>query len=225
MDKNTVFSHIDHTILKPEATLADVDKVCREAVDNGFASACIPPRFVKDMKEKYGNRLSVCTVVGFPLGYNSTRVKVYETQQAILDGADEIDMVIHVGDAKRGNYDRITQEIREVKAVSNGKILKVIIETSLLSEEEKIALCGCVSAAGADFIKTSTGFSSAGAKSEDIELFKQHLAPGVKMKAAGGIRSREAIEGFIKQGCERVGASGALAAYADHAQAANTDSY
>lgn len=215
MDKKTVFSHIDHTILKPEATWEQVDRVCKEAVDNGFASACIPPRFVKRAKEKYGNRLAVCTVVGFPLGYNTTRVKVFETQQAVLEGADEIDMVIHIGDAKAGDFDRITEEIREIKAACNGKILKVIIETCLLSEEEKEALCRCVTQAGADYIKTSTGFGTKGATPEDIELFKQHIGPEVKIKAAGGIRTREAIEGYINQGCARVGASAALTAYAD----------
>ena len=215
MDKKTVFSHIDHTLLKPEATWEQVDRVCQEAVDNGFASACIPPRFVKKAKDKYGNRLMVCTVVGFPLGYNTTRVKVFETQQAILEGADEIDMVIHVGDSKAGDFDRITEEIREIKAAAGGRILKVIIETSLLTEEEKEALCRCVTEAGADYIKTSTGFGAAGATPGDIALFKQHIGPEVKIKAAGGIRTREAIEGYINQGCARVGASAALTAYAD----------
>ena len=213
MDRKTVFSHIDHTILKPEAQWADVDRVCREAVDNGFASACIPPRFVKQAKEKYGNRLTVCTVVGFPLGYNTTRVKVFEAQEAVTEGADEVDMVIHVGDAKAADFDRITEEIRAVKAACNGKILKVIIETALLNEEEKTALCACVTEGGADYIKTSTGFAASGAQTADIELFKQHIGPEVKIKAAGGIRSKEAIEGFINQGCARVGASGALKAY------------
>ena len=214
MDKKTVFSHIDHTILKPEATWADVDRICREAVDNGMASACIPPRFVKQAKEKYGNRLTVCTVIGFPLGYSTTRVKVFETQEAILEGADEIDMVIHVGDAKAGDFDSITSEIRAIKAACGGKVLKVIIETCLLTETEKEALCRCVSEAGADFIKTSTGFGAKGATPEDIELFKAHIAPEVRIKAAGGIRTKEAIEGYISQGCARVGASAALNAYA-----------
>lgn len=213
MDKKTVFSHIDHTLLKPDAQWKDVDRVCKEAVDNCMASACIPPRFVKLAKEKYGNRLVLCTVVGFPLGYSTTRVKVFETQQAVLEGADEIDMVIHIGDAKAGDFDQVTEEIRAVKAACNGKILKVIVETCYLNEEEKAAVCACVSDAGADFIKTSTGFGSAGASPEDIELFKQHIAPDVKIKAAGGIRTREAIEAYLLQGCERVGASSALKAY------------
>lgn len=213
MDKKTVFSHIDHTLLKPDAQWKDVDRVCKEAVDNCMASACIPPRFVKLAKEKYGNRLVLCTVVGFPLGYSTTRVKVFETQQAVLEGADEIDMVIHIGDAKAGDFDQVTEEIRAVKAACNGKILKVIVETCYLNEEEKAAVCACVSDAGADFIKTSTGFGPAGATPEDIELFKQHIAPDVKIKAAGGIRTREAIEAYLLQGCERVGASSALKAY------------
>ncbi|HHT07847.1 MAG: deoxyribose-phosphate aldolase [Christensenellales bacterium] len=215
MDKQTVFSHIDHTILKADATWEQVDQVCKEAVDNGMASACIPPRFVKRAKEKYGNRLAVCTVIGFPLGYNTTRVKVFEAQQAVLEGADELDMVIHIGDAKAGDFDRITEEIREVKAACGGKILKVIVETCALSESEKEALCACVSDAGADYIKTSTGFGTGGATPEDIELFKKHIAPEVKMKASGGIRTKEAIEGYIKQGCARIGASSALKAYED----------
>lgn len=213
MDKKFVFSHIDHTLLKPEAQWQDVDRVCREAVDNGFASACIPPRFVKKAKEAYGNRLTVCTVVGFPLGYNTTRVKVFETQEAIRDGADEIDMVIHIGDAKSKDFDRVTEEIRAVKTACGGRILKVIVETCLLTEEEKKLVCACVTDAGADYIKTSTGMSTAGATPEDIELFKQHIGPEVKIKAAGGIRTREAIEGYLRQGCARVGASSALKAY------------
>lgn len=215
MDKKTVFSHIDHTILKPEIKLEDVDRICRETVDNGFASACIPPQYVRPMKEKYGNRLSLCTVIGFPLGYSTTRVKVFEAQQAILDGADEIDMVIHVGSAKDGDFDRITEEIRAVKSACNGKVLKVIVETCYLNEEEKIAVCKCVSDGGADFIKTSTGFGTGGATPQDIELFKQHIAPDVRIKASGGIRTKEAIEGYIAQGCTRIGASGALKAYED----------
>jgi deoxyribose-phosphate aldolase len=213
MDKKTVFSHVDHTLLKADAKWEEVDRVCREAVEHNMASACIPPRFVKNAKDSYGNRLNVCTVIGFPLGYNTTRVKVYETQQAVLDGADEIDMVIHVGDAKSGDFDRITEEIRAVKAACEGRILKVIVETCYLTEEEKTEVCGCVSEAGADFIKTSTGFGTGGAVPQDIELFLKCLAPGIKIKASGGIRTREAIEGFLKQGVERIGASAALKAY------------
>ncbi len=215
MDRKTAFSHIDHTILRPEATAADVDRVCREAMDNGMASACIPPRFVRVMKARYGNRLAVCTVIGFPLGYQTTRVKVFETQQAVAEGADEIDMVIHIGDAKAGDFTRITEEIREIKAACGGRILKVIVETCYLTDEEKAALCRCVTEAGADFIKTSTGFGPAGATPGDVDLFRKNVGPDVKIKAAGGIRTREAIEGYIQQGCARVGASGALKAFAE----------
>ena len=215
MDRKEAFSHIDHTLLRPEATLADVDRLCREAVDNGMASAVIPPRFVREMKAKYGNRLAVCTVVGFPLGYQTTRVKVFETQQAVAEGADEIDMVIHIGDAKAKDFARVTEEIREVKAACGGRILKVIVETCYLTEDEKVALCRSVTDAGADFIKTSTGFGPAGATPEDIDLFLRNVGPEVKVKAAGGIRTREAIEGYIMQGCARVGASAALKAFAE----------
>ncbi len=215
MDKKTVFSHVDHTLLKAVSTWKEVDKICREGVDYGMAAVCIPPRFVRQAKEKYGDRLNVATVIGFPLGYNTTAVKVYETRQAIGEGADEIDMVINLGDVKAGNFDAVTQEIRDVKAACEGRILKVIVETCYLSQEEKIALCRCVTQAGADFIKTSTGFGTGGATPEDIALFKEHIGPGVKIKASGGIRSREAIEGYLAQGVTRIGASGAIGAYQD----------
>ena len=222
MDKKTVFSHIDHTLLKPEAQWKDVDRVCKEAVDNCMASACIPPRFVKLAKEKYGNRLNLCTVIGFPLGYNTMRVKVFEAQEAVLDGADEIDMVIHIGDAKAGDFDRVTEEIRAVKAAINGRIRNAIVETCYQTDAEKAALCRCVTDAGADFIKTSTGFGTGGATAADIELFKQHIGEEVRMKASGGIRTKEAIEGFINQGCARIGASSGLTAYQDQPDTQNT---
>lgn len=213
MDKKTVFAHVDHTLLKPTATWPEIDKICREGVDYGMASVCIPPRFVKQAKEKYGNQLRVCTVVGFPLGYSTTAVKVYETRQAVADGADEIDMVLSIGDMKSGRYNAVTEEIRAIKEACQGRILKVIVETCYLSENEKIAACRCVTDAGADFIKTSTGLGHAGATPEDIDLFKRHIGPNVRMKAAGGIRTREAMEAFLAQGVERIGASAAIAAY------------
>lgn len=213
MDKKTVFAHVDHTLLKPTATWPEIDKICREGVDYGMASVCIPPRFVKQAKEKYGNQLRVCTVVGFPLGYSTTAVKVYETRQAVADGADEIDMVLSIGDMKSGRYNAVTEEIRAIKGACQGRILKVIVETCYLSENEKIAACRCVTDAGADFIKTSTGLGHAGATPEDIDLFKRHIGPNVRMKAAGGIRTREAMEAFLAQGVERIGASAAIAAY------------
>lgn len=213
MDKKTVFSHVDHTLLKAVSTWKEVDKICQEGVNYGMASVCIPPRFVKQAKEKYGGRLKVCTVIGFPLGYSTTAVKVYETRQAVNEGADEIDMVISLGDMKDGNFAAVTREIGAVREACGGKPLKVIVETCYLTEEEKIAACRCVTQAGADFIKTSTGFGTGGATPEDIELFKQHIGPGVKIKASGGIRTREAMEGYLAQGVERIGASAAITAY------------
>lgn len=213
MDKKAVFSHVDHTLLKAVSTWKEVDKICQEGVNYGMASVCIPPRFVKQAKEKYGGRLKVCTVIGFPLGYSTTAVKVYETRQAVNEGADEIDMVISLGDMKDGNFAAVTREISAVREACGGKPLKVIVETCYLTEEEKIAACRCVTQAGADFIKTSTGFGTGGATPEDIELFKQHIGPGVKIKASGGIRTREAMEGYLAQGVERIGASAAITAY------------
>jgi deoxyribose-phosphate aldolase len=213
MDKKTVFSHVDHTLLKAVSTWKDVDKICREGVTYGMATVCIPPRFVKKAKKTYGDKLKVCTVIGFPLGYNTTAVKVYETRQAVNEGADEIDMVINLGDMKDGNFAAVTQEINAIKEACGGKPLKVIVETCYLTEEEKIAACRCVTEAGADFVKTSTGFGTGGATPEDIELFKAHIGPQVKMKASGGIRTREAMEGYLAQGVERIGASAAISAF------------
>ncbi|MDD4080367.1 MAG: deoxyribose-phosphate aldolase [Eubacteriales bacterium] len=215
MDKKIVFSHVDHTLLKAVSTWKEVDKICREGVDYGMAAVCIPPRFVKQAKDKYGDRLRIATVIGFPLGYNTTAVKVYETRQAVGEGADEIDMVINLGDVKDGNFDAVTREIRDVKDACEGRLLKVIVETGYLTQEEKISVCRCVADAGADFIKTSTGFGAGGATPEDIELFKRHIGPNVKIKASGGIRTREAMEGYLAQGVERIGASGAIGAYED----------
>ena len=213
MDKKTVFSHVDHTLLKAVSTWKEVDKICREGVDYGMATVCIPPRFVKKAKEKYGDKLKVCTVIGFPLGYNTTAVKVYETRQAVSEGADEIDMVINLGDMKDGNFAAVTEEIKAMKEACGGKPLKVIVETCYLTEEEKIAACRCVTDAGANFIKTSTGFGTGGASPEDIDLFKQHIGPQVKIKASGGIRTKEAMEGYLAQGVERIGASAAISAF------------
>ncbi len=213
MDKKTVFSHVDHTLLKAVSTWKEVDKICREGVDYGMATVCIPPRFVKKAKEKYGDKLKVCTVIGFPLGYNTTAVKVYETRQAVSEGADEIDMVINLGDMKDGNFAAVTEEIKAMKEACGGKLLKVIVETCYLTEEEKIAACRCVTDAGANFIKTSTGFGTGGATPEDIALFKQHIGPQVKIKASGGIRTKEAMEGYLAQGVERIGASAAISAF------------
>ncbi len=207
MDKQTILSHCDHTLLAVDATWEQIKAVCDDAVRFGTASVCIPPCFVKQAKEYLGDRMRVCTVIGFPNGYMTTAAKVFETADAVSNGADEIDMVIHVGAAKAGDFDSVEAEIKAVRKACEGKILKVIIETCLLTKEEKIALCGAVSRSGADFIKTSTGFSKGGATREDIALFKANIAPHLKMKAAGGIRSWQDAEDYLNLGCERLGTS------------------
>lgn len=212
MDTTRIFAHVDHTVLKAVTTTEDVLALCREAITHQTASVCIPPRFVKLAKDTFGDALNVCTVIGFPLGYQTTAVKAAETADAVQNGADEIDMVIALGDVKEGRFDAVTAEIAAVKEACQGKLLKVIIETCYLTEDEKIALCRCVSDAGAEYIKTSTGFGTAGATPEDIVLFKAHIAEGVKIKAAGGIRTREDMEHFLELGCDRIGTSGAVAA-------------
>ncbi len=210
MNRDEIFSKVDHTLLKPTATTAQVFALCDEAVTHHTASVCIPPRFIAAVKERYGDTLTICTVIGFPLGYQTTAVKVAETVDAVATGADEIDMVIALGDVKEGRFDAVTAEIAAVKAACNGKLLKVIIETCYLTEDEKIALCRCVSDGGAEFIKTSTGFGTGGATLDDIALFKAHIAPAVRIKAAGGIRTKEDMEAFIACGCDRIGTSGAV---------------
>lgn len=212
MNAADMFSRVDHTLLKPTATTAQIMALCEEAVAHHTASVCIPPRFIKAVKDRFGDELTICTVIGFPLGYQTTAAKVAETADAVKAGADEIDMVIALGDVKDGRFDDVTAEIKAVKAACDGKLLKVIIETCYLTSDEKIALCRCVSEAGADFIKTSTGFGTGGATKEDILLFKSHIADGVKIKAAGGIRTKEDMEAFIALGCDRIGTSGAVAA-------------
>ena len=211
MDNKEILSHIDHTLLKAVSTEEQIFALCDEAVQYGTASVCIPPSFVGRVKEKYGDRLTICTVIGFPLGYNTTAVKVFETSTAIAEGAEEVDMVVNLGDVKDGRFDKVTDEIRQLKAAAGQHILKVIIETCYLTEAEKTALCKAVTDAGADYIKTSTGFGTAGAKIEDIRLFKKHIGPRVKIKAAGGVRTKEDLELFLSEGCDRIGTSGAVA--------------
>lgn len=213
MDKKQALSHVDHTLLKAVSTWEQVAKLCDEAVLYGTASVCIPPFFVEKAHKTYGGKLNVCTVIGFPLGYNTTAVKVFETREAVEKGAGEVDMVVNLGWVKEGRFDMVTDEIRQLKAAAGGKVLKVIIETCYLTEEEKIALCRCVTDAGADYIKTSTGFGTGGATVEDIRLFKNHIGPKVKMKASGGIRTREEIENYLALGVDRIGASSAIKAY------------
>ncbi len=207
MDKKKIFSAVDHTLLAQTSTWEEIKTICDDAIAYGTASVCIPPSFVKQAKEYVGDKMAVCTVIGFPNGYNTTAVKKFETEDAIRNGADEIDMVINIGWAKEGKFDLIENEIRELKAACGEKILKVIIETCLLTEEEKVQMCKTVTAAGADFIKTSTGFSKAGATFEDIELFARNIGEGVRMKAAGGISSFADAEKFIELGAARLGTS------------------
>ena len=187
--------------------MEEIKKICDDAVSYGTASVCIPPSYVKRAKEYLGYRMAVCTVIGFPNGYQTEAVKVFETRDAIENGADEIDMVINLGDVKDGNYQKVEEEIRRVKEACGSKILKVIIETCILTEEEKIRMCQAVTDSGADFIKTSTGFSTAGATFADIRLFAEHVGEGVKIKAAGGISSFADAEEFLSLGASRLGTS------------------
>jgi len=207
MEKKDIFKTVDHTLLTQTATWAEIKQICDDGIAYGTASVCIPPSYVKQAKEYVGNKLSVCTVIGFPNGYMTTKTKEFETKDALANGADEIDMVINLGWVKDGRYDLVEQEIRTLKTACGTKILKVIIETCLLTEEEKIKMCEVVTASGADFIKTSTGFSTAGATFEDIALFAANIGAGVKMKAAGGISSFEDAEKFISLGASRLGTS------------------
>lgn len=208
MDRKEILSHVDHTQLKAYATWEDIKKLCEEAVELHTASVCVPPCYVKRIKDAYPD-LNICTVVGFPLGYSVTEAKAAETKKALEDGAGEIDMVINITDVKNGDYDAVEREIRTLKEMTGEKILKVIVETCYLTEEEKIRLCEIVTRAKADYIKTSTGFGTAGASLEDIRLFWEHIGSEVKMKAAGGIRTKEDMETYLKEGCERIGSSSA----------------
>ena len=210
MDISRLLKHVDHTLLKPVATWEDIQKICDESIQYKTASVCIPACYISRINEKYGDKVNICTVVGFPLGYSTTEAKVSEAKQAIEAGANEIDMVINISDVKNGDYDKVTAEISALKQAVGDKILKVIIETCYLTEEEKIAMCKSVTEAKADYIKTSTGFGTGGATIEDIKLFKQHIGPNVKIKAAGGVRSIEDLEMFINEGCDRIGTSSAI---------------
>lgn len=207
MDIKEILKYVDHTLLKQEATWEQMKVICDDAMKFSTASVCVPPSFVKQCKDYCGDNMKICTVIGFPNGYNTTAVKVFETEDAVKNGADEIDMVINIGWAKEKKFDLIKEEIEAIKTACDGKILKVIIETCLLSEDEKIELCKVVTEAKADFIKTSTGFSTAGATREDIKLFSENIGENVKMKAAGGIASLTDAEDFLKLGAERLGTS------------------
>lgn len=207
MDKKKILSTVDHTLLSQTATWEDIKRICDEGMKYEVASICIPPSYIREAKNYVGDKLALCTVIGFPNGYMTKATKIYETMDAIANGADEIDMVINLGHVKDKKYDLIEEEISEIKKACGSKILKVIIETCFLTEEEKINMCKVVTNAGADFIKTSTGFGIGGATREDIELFVKHVGPNVKIKAAGGVRDLATAEDFINLGVSRLGTS------------------
>ena len=207
MNIKEILSKCDHTLLTQGATWADIKAICDDGIKYGTASVCIPASHVKQAKEYVGDKLQICTVIGFPNGYSTTATKVFECKDALANGADEIDTVINIGHLKSGMYDEILYELKSLKEACGEKILKVIIETCLLTEEEKIKMCEIVTASGADFIKTSTGFSTAGATREDVALFAKHIGDNVRIKAAGGISSLEDAEAFIALGATRLGTS------------------
>lgn len=212
MDIKIILSAVDHTLLKPDATWEDIKTICDDAVKYCVASVCIPASFVSRVKDYVAGNVKVCTVIGFPNGYSTTASKCFEAEDSVNNGADEIDMVINIGWLKDKNYDSILNEIQAVKAACKGKLLKVIIETCLLTEDEKIKMCQIVSQSGADYIKTSTGFSTGGATREDIALFAKHTSNGIGIKAAGGIRSLEDAEDFLNLGATRLGTSSIIKA-------------
>ncbi len=207
MDINRILAAVDHTLLAQDAVWEQIKTLCDDGLRCHTASVCIPPSFVRQAKDYVGDRLAVCTVIGFPNGYSTTAVKCFETEDAVQNGADEIDMVINLGWVKEQNWDALLAEIQAVKAACRGKLLKVIVEACLLTEEEKIRMCEIVSQSGADFIKTSTGFAGGGATREDVALFARHVAPSVRIKAAGGISGLQDAEDFLNLGASRLGAS------------------
>ena len=207
MELSQILAKCDHTLLNQAATWADIKAICDDGIAYATASVCIPASFVKQAKDYVGQRLAICTVIGFPNGYATTKAKCFMAADAVANGADEVDMVINIGWAKEGRWADITAEIAAVKEACKGRLLKVIIETCLLTDDEKIALCRCVTDAKADYIKTSTGFSTAGATFADVALFAKHIGPDVKIKAAGGISSLEDAEKFIELGASRLGTS------------------
>lgn len=210
MDAKTILSHVDHTLLKPDATEAQLRSLCREALDYGVASVCLNPRYVTLAASILRQKIAVCTVVGFPLGAMTQNAKVFEAQEAVANGADEIDMVISIGDLKDKKFDAIEDEIRAVKAAIGGRVLKVIIETCLLTDGEKRRMCHIVEQAGGDYIKTSTGFASGGATAADIALFAEETGGRIKIKAAGGIKTCEDMQMFLSLGADRLGSSSAI---------------
>ena len=210
MNLNEIYTHIDHTQLKQTADWASIQQLCEEAIEGGAASVCIPPCYVKQAADYVEGKMKICTVIGFPNGYQTTTVKLVETKEALADGAEEIDMVINLCDVKNGNYANVAHEIKALKQACGNRVLKVIVETCFLTEEEKVTLCHIVTAAGADYIKTSTGFGSGGATIEDVELFRRECGAEVKIKAAGGIRTQEDAEKMLNAGADRLGSSALL---------------
>ena len=213
MDVKEILARCDHTLLKQECTWAQIKEVCDDGMKYGCASVCIPAAYVKQANDYVGNNLKICTVIGFPNGYSTTEVKVFETEDAIRNGADEIDMVMDIGLAKSGDWEGVLEEIKAVKVSCKGRILKVIVEACQLTQEEKIAACRIVSMSGADFIKTSTGFAQGGATVEDVKLFREHISPDMRIKAAGGIRTFEQAQAMLDAGADRIGASALVALY------------
>ena len=207
MDRKEILAKVDHTLLAPEARWEEIRLICDQGMKYKTASVCIPSGYVKEAKEYVGDKLPICTVIGFPCGYETTAVKVFQAEDAVKNGADEVDMVINIGWLKDGRDKDVLEEIKAVRQACKGKILKVIIETCLLEKEEKIRMCEIVTQSGADYIKTSTGFSKGGATFEDVALFAAHVGPGVKIKAAGGIKSFEDAQEFIRLGADRLGTS------------------
>lgn len=210
MDVKEMLKHVDHTQLQAFCTWEDIEKLCKEAIEFETASVCIPPSYVKMVNKNFGDKLNICTVIGFPLGYQVTAAKVTEVEEALKQGCNEIDMVVNITDVKNGLYGKVEEEIRAVKKACGDHILKVIIETCYLTEEEKIAMCKAVTNAGADYIKTSTGFGTGGATIEDVKLFKEHIGPNVRIKAAGGVSTLQDLEAFLSLGCDRIGTSRAV---------------
>ena len=209
MDDATILSHVDHTLLTATASWVEIEQLCNEAIKYKTASVCIPPYYIARIRGEF-LKLNICTVIGFPLGYDASSTKAAAAQTACDDGANELDMVINITDVKNGDFTSVAAEITELKKIAGQRILKVIVETCYLTQPEKIALCRAVTEAGADYIKTSTGFGSAGAAMEDIELFKKNIGPNVKIKASGGIRTREDMVAFLEAGCDRLGTSSAV---------------
>ena len=219
MKGSEILACVDHTLLRPTATWAEIQELCEQAIVYKTASICIPPCYIERIQETYGGTINICTVIGFPLGYETTATKVAAAKQAVKHGASEVDMVINIADVKNGEYDKVTNEITALKKAVGKKILKVIVEACYLTEEEKIAMCNAVTKAGADFIKTSTGFGSGGATHADVQLFRKHIGPNVNIKAAGGLHTIEAMTLFIAEGYSRLGASSAVKLLKDKAEA------